>query len=80
MEQVILKVVEVEQADFVLLHHFQFVEQQHIQLQLELEEQEPLQQEVVQVDLEQMEQIQYFQQLPQQEGEEVDLLIHLMVL
>jgi hypothetical protein len=25
--------VEVEQVDFVLIHHFQFVEQQHIQLQ-----------------------------------------------
>jgi hypothetical protein len=30
---------EVEQVDFVLLHHFQFLEQQDIQLQLEQEEQ-----------------------------------------
>jgi hypothetical protein len=29
----ILKVEEVEQVDFELVHRFQFVEQQHIQLQ-----------------------------------------------
>jgi Pyruvate/2-oxoacid:ferredoxin oxidoreductase gamma subunit len=49
---------EVEQVDFVLAHHFQFVEQHHIQLQLEQEEQE----QIVPQDLVMMEHHQYFQQ------------------
>jgi hypothetical protein len=64
-------VVEVEQVDFELVHHFQFVEQRLIQLQWEQVEQELLVEEQLLV----QEIHQYFQQLHQQVVEEVLLEI-----